>query len=78
MKLQFLLIVALLGVVAHSARLPDLQLVEEDLPESVVAFQSGSGVSEVVHEDNDLDLGEYSRMICTEVVMCMQLPCRSH
>jgi hypothetical protein len=51
-------IFALLAVAASAARLPDLQLVEEDLPESLVAFQDGNGANGVESGDNDLDLGE--------------------
>lgn len=43
---------------ANCARMPDLQLVEADLPESVVAFQGGELQAPHSEEDNGLDLGE--------------------
>jgi len=41
-----------LAVVANAARMPDLRLVEDDLPESVVAFQGGASLQ---HHDDDLE-----------------------
>lgn len=54
--MKFFALIALLAV-ANAARMPDLQLVEEDLPESVVAFQSSGGVQATHSDDNNLDLG---------------------
>jgi hypothetical protein len=59
--MKFFALIALLAV-ANAARMPDLQLVEEDLPESVVAFQSSGGVQAHHSDDNTLDLGEWSQM----------------
>lgn len=53
---------AFFAVVASCARLPDLQLVEEDLPESLVAFQDAGGANQA--ENEDLDLGEWDTTIC--------------
>lgn len=50
-----LLIALALVVVAYGARMPDLRVIEEDLPESVVAFQGGA--SSVQHGD-DMSLPE--------------------
>jgi len=51
-----LLIALALVVCAYGARMPDLRVIEEDLPESVVAFQGGA--SSVQHGDHDLGLPE--------------------
>lgn len=57
MKLFCLL--ALLAISAQAARMPDLQLVEEDLPESVVAFQGADSLQAHKEESLEgLDLGE--------------------
>jgi hypothetical protein len=59
MKLSIALVLgALLVLGTHAARMPELHLVEEDLPESVVSFQASSGVQATESAgDNELDLG---------------------
>lgn len=56
--MRTLIICLFLAVVASAARLPDLQLVEEDLPESLVAFQDATGANHAESGENDIDLGE--------------------
>jgi hypothetical protein len=51
MKLFCLL--ALLAISAQAARMPDLQLVEEDLPDSVVAFQGADSLQ--AHKEESLE-----------------------
>jgi hypothetical protein len=53
---SLIICLALLATIASAARLPDLQFVEEDLPESLVAFQDAGGANHA-ESDNDLDLG---------------------
>jgi hypothetical protein len=57
MVARLFVILALAGCLASAARLPDVQLVESELPESVIAFQ-GSELHAQNTEDNNLDLGE--------------------
>lgn len=57
MVARLFVILALASCLASAARLPDVQLVESELPESVIAFQ-GSELHAQSAEDNNLDLGE--------------------
>jgi hypothetical protein len=56
MVARLFVILALASCLASAARLPDVQLVESELPESVIAFQ-GSELHAQSAEDNNLDLG---------------------
>lgn len=64
MKAAFFVILAGLAL-AHAARMPELSMVEEDLPESVVAFQGASPLQhvEVEQDDTPLALGEWKTPI---------------
>jgi len=48
--MKVLALITLLAVACHAARMPDLGMVEEDLPESAVAFQGGDALQ---HHDDD-------------------------
>ena len=55
--LRLFVILALAGCLASAARLPDVQLIESELPESAVAFQ-GADLHPQSTEESGLDLGE--------------------